>query len=295
MHVLITGANGIVGRFITRRLLDEGHRVTVLGRRPLEDWTTGFCQFDLSEAPEKLTEADVLVHCAFQHEPGKYRGGEGDDPHGFIQANVEGTQRLFEAAKRAGVGHSVFLSSRAVYTDPGNWTVLNESSDTQPGSLYGQAKLAGEEGLKSLCDDTFFGSVLRSTGVYGCPPGLREHKWSDLFRRFESGEEVAPRLGTEVHGDDLADAALKVLNRETSQGTVFDVFNVSDLLLDRQDLLKSYANLKSIAVDLPARAPGPLGVMDAGKLKVLGWQPGGEARLRSFLESCCVSGTGNQD
>jgi nucleoside-diphosphate-sugar epimerase len=295
MHVLITGANGIVGRFITRRMLDEGHGVTVLGRQPIEGWTTGFCQFDLSDECEELPEADVLVHCAFQHEPGKYRGGEGDDPHGFIQANVEGTQRLFEAAKQAGVRHCVFLSSRAVYTDTGNWVVLSESSATQPESLYGQVKLAGEEALKSICDEQFVGSVLRATGVYGCPPGVREHKWSDIFIRFENGEDIAPRLGTEVHGEDLGDAVLKVLNRDTSQGSSFEVFNVSDILLDRQDLLKSYARVRSITADLPARAPGPLGVMDAGKLKVLGWQPGGDARLQSFLETCQESEAGNQD
>ncbi|MES0881684.1 NAD-dependent epimerase/dehydratase family protein [Roseibium sp. SCP14] len=295
MHLLITGANGVVGRFITRRMLDDGHKVTALGRRPVEGCRTGFCRFDLSEAPPELPEADILVHCAFQHEPGKYRGGEGDDPHGFIQANAEGTQRLFEAAKRAGVRHCVFLSSRAVYTDTGNWAVLNENSETQSDSLYGQVKLAGEEALKSLCDEAFSGSVLRATGVYGCPPGLSEHKWSDLFIRLENGEDIAPRLGTEVHGEDLADAVLKVLNRNTSQGNSFEVFNVSDLLLDRQDLLKSYARVRNISVDLPARAPGPLGVMDAGKLKVLGWQPGGSARLQSFLEKSCVAEAGNQD
>ena len=56
-----------------------------------------------------------FVHAAFEHVEGRYRGGEGDDPEGFRRANVEGSARLFEAARAAGVKRCVFLSSRAVY------------------------------------------------------------------------------------------------------------------------------------------------------------------------------------
>ncbi|MCV0429302.1 MAG: SDR family oxidoreductase [Roseibium sp.] len=290
MHVLITGANGSVGRFIVKRLLDDGHAVTVLGRRPLEDWPVDFIGYDLAEKSLQLPEADALVHCALQHVPGKFRGGEGDDPHGFIRQNVEGTQLLFEVAKETGIKHCVFLSSRAVYTDTGNWTVLGEVAETQPGTLYGQAKLAGEEAMKTLVETEFLGSVLRATGVYGLPPGKREHKWSGLFQRFENGKEIAPRLGTEVHGDDLADAVSLLLQKRPFTGSLFEVYNVSDLLLDRQDLLSRYARLKNITAPVPQRADEALGVMDTGKLKVLGWNPGGDRRLQDFLESQCAEG-----
>ena len=295
MHVLITGASGTVGRFIVRRMLDDGHGVTVLGRRPLEDWSVDLVRYDLTDRSLQLPEADALIHCALQHIPGKFRGGEGDDPHGFIQQNAEGTQLLFEAAKESGVKQCVFLSSRAVYTDTGNWTVLSEASETQPESLYGQVKLMGEEALKLLCDGDFRGSVLRATGIYGCPPGLSEHKWTELFRRFENGEEIAPRHGTEIHGEDLAGAVALLLEKRPVIGSPFEVYNVSDLLLDRQDLLTRYARHKNIAAAVPPRSGDALGVMDAGKLKVLGWTPGGDTRLQAFLESLTTEGESSGD
>ncbi|WP_428648821.1 NAD-dependent epimerase/dehydratase family protein [Roseibium sp.] len=285
MHFLITGASGTLGRFIASRLSNDGHELTLMGRTPPAQAGTGFQEWDLSDTSVSLPVADALVHCAFSHVPGKYRGGEGDDPHGFIARNAEGTVRLFEAAKSAGIRHCVFLSSRAVYSDTGNWAVLTENAETRPDTLYGQVKLVCEQALESLCDDGFCGTSLRATGIYGCPPGQSVHKWSDLFEAFVEGRKIAPRLGTEVHGDDLADAVALVLEKRPGEGTDYEVYNVSDLLLDRQDLLKLYAGVKGMTANLPGRGAGPVGVMEPGKLKVLGWAPGGMTRLKAFLET----------
>lgn len=286
MHVLLTGGSGLLGRFIAERLLKDGHRLTAMGRKPLDWAACDFLEWDLSQKTMELPKADILIHCAFSHVPGKYRGGEGDDPHGFIERNAEGTVCLLEAAKTAGVRHFVFLSSRAVYSETDNWAVLTENADTEPDTLYGKVKLVCEQALNSLCDDTFKGTSLRVTGVYGLAPGLSEHKWSDLFARFEAGEELSPRLGTEVHGDDLAGAIALLIDGTAASKQPYEVYNVSDLLLDRQDLLRLYAENRSLSEDkLPARAEGPIGVMEPGKLKALGWMPGGKERLQAFVAS----------
>jgi UDP-glucose 4-epimerase len=286
MHVLITGGGGLVGRFIAARISNDGHYLTSLGRQPLDWLDAEFVHWDLSEKSFELPAADVLVHCAFSHVPGKYRGGEGDDPTGFVMRNAEGTVRLLEAAKTAGIAHCVFLSSRAVYSDTGNWVVLPETAETEPDTLYGKVKLFCEQALESLCDDRFKGTVLRATGVYGVAPGKSDHKWSTLFARFERGEIIQPRLGTEVHGEDLADGVALVLDkRQATTAAPFEVYNVSDLLLDRRDLIKLYAEERGLSgINVPARAEGPLGVMEPGKLKALGWSPGGNERLHKFLE-----------
>lgn len=285
-HILMTGGSGQIGRFVAERLVADGHRLMVLGRRPADDPQVGFLPWDLSAESVVLPAADALVHCALDHVPGRYRGGEGDDPHGFVARNVEGTNRLFEAAKVAGIGHCVFLSSRAVYADTGNWAVLPETAAVAPDTLYGQAKLAGEDALAGLCDDRFFGTALRVTGVYGQAPGLEHHKWTNLFQNFDQGAEIAPRVGTEVHGADLAEAIALVLDKAAARPNRFEVYNVSDLLLDRQDLLKLYAEVSGCAGALPQRAAGPVGVMEAGKLKVLGWRPGGLESLKRFITAC---------
>lgn len=283
MHILLTGGTGQLGRFIADALLRSGHELTFLGRTPPPDGQGGFLAWDLSSEEVSLPSADALIHCALEHVPGRYRGGEGDDPQGFWDRNAEGTQRLFVAAKAAGIGHCVFLSSRAVYTDNKRWEVLSETADAKPEELYGLVKLAGEVALEQLCGDGMIGTALRATGVYGIPPGLSSHKWSELFSAFEEGQLVPSRVGTEVHGADLAAAAEAVLARDPERTEAFEVFNVSDLLLDRHDLLSLYAKARGLDLKLPHRADVPVGVMDCGKLKLLGWVPGGEGRLEEFI------------
>ncbi|MBN9670914.1 NAD-dependent epimerase/dehydratase family protein [Roseibium aggregatum] len=289
MHVLVTGASGTVGRFIVKGLLDQGHAVTALGRRPLQGWPTAFHPFDLGDDVPVVPQSDALVHCALLHEPGRFRGGEGDDPERFRRLNADGTRRLFEAARNAGCRDAVFLSSRSVYGDHRKGETLLETDRPEPDTLYGRVKLAGEEALKGLSGAEFKGTVLRATGIYGCPPGETAHKWSELLKDFDRGGDISPRVGTEVHGDDLSAAVSLVLNTPHDKRPAFNVFNVSDLLLDRRDLLTLYGELAGISRPLPERSGGAPGVMDTGRLRELGWTPGGIEKLRSFL-TCLVKG-----
>ena len=48
----------------------------------------------------------MLVHAALEHVPGRYRGGEGDDPPRFWQLNVDGSVALLAAAREAGVARA---------------------------------------------------------------------------------------------------------------------------------------------------------------------------------------------
>ncbi len=90
---------------------------------------------------------------------------------------------------------------------------------------------------------------------------------------------IAPRVATEVHGDDLA-AAVRLALETDARG----VFNVSDLLLDRHDLLARVQALTGCPHPPPPRAAGaPPGAMATDRLRALGWRPGGTARLDAFF------------
>ena len=105
MRVLLTGATGIVGGFVVPALAAAGHEVLPLARRGAG------LRWSLDAAPPPLPPAEALVHLAFAHKPGAYRGGEGDDPAGFLARNRDGSLALFDAARGAGVGRIVFLSA----------------------------------------------------------------------------------------------------------------------------------------------------------------------------------------
>lgn len=262
MRIALTGASGTVGGFVLRAAKAAGHRVTRLDRG------TGF---HLGDDPD-LTGQDALIHCAFAHAPGRYRGGEGDDPDTFLRLNRDGTLRLFDAAARDGVGRVVFLSSRAVHDGHGARTVLSDDLPARPANLYGQVKAEAEAHLARL---PVAGTSIRATGVYGHPG-----KWRGLFDGYLAGRPVPPRVATEVHGDDLAAAILLLLDQPDPPRQV----NCSDLILDRHDLLAQVQALTGSPHLLPARAdPAPLRVQTCDRLRGMGWQPGGMAKLCAAL------------
>ncbi len=287
MKIAVTGGTGLVGRFFVEDALAHGDRVVVLSRRaPRQGFFSAPVMhqaFDLSGAAPDLDGVDLVVHCAFDHLPGRYRGGEGDDPEGFLRDNVDGSRRLIEAAQSAGVSAAVFLSSRAIYGDYPPGTVLEETTEPRPDTLYGQAKLEVERMLSGLDRPDFRALSLRATGVYGpAGPGVR-HKWTSLFEAFLRGETCAPRVATEVHGADLA-AAMRCLLGQTSTDGQGPVYNVSDILLDRRDLLFELGRLTGVAGALPDRAnAGRVSPMATNRLRSFGWTPGGMDALRRSL------------
>lgn len=262
MRVAITGATGLVGRFLVRGLTAAGHQVD-----PLPGWRLG--------QPAPLTGCDALVHAAFAHEPGKYRGGEGDDPARFVALNRDASLRLFAEAKAASVRHVVFLSSRAVYDALPAGTPLPDGTAPAPQSLYGRVKAETEAGLAALDAPGFATASIRATGIYGPGSG---HKWTALFADYLAGRPVAPRLGTELHGYDLA-AAVALILQNSARGS----FNASDLLLDRHDLLAEVQRLTGSAHPLPPRGDTHVSVMSCERLATLGWRPGGMAALIAAL------------
>jgi len=281
MKLLLTGGTGYLGGFIAAEAQRAGDTVIHLARRPPEDGAP-WHPFDLDAPPASLPEADALVHAAFAHIPGRYRGGEGDDPAGFLRRNRDGSLRLFEAAARAGIGRVVFLSTRAVYGPYPPGTVLTEDHPPRPDTLYGQMKLEVEQALAARAEA---GVSLRITGVYGQARPGGWHKWAELFTDFAAGHAITPRQGTEVHGADMA-AAVRTVQHAPARDVAGRAFNVSDLMVDRHDLLAAYAARKAIAHAPPPRAGGSApNAMATDRLRALGWAPGGWPRLAAFLES----------
>ncbi|TCU22445.1 nucleoside-diphosphate-sugar epimerase [Rhizobium azibense] len=281
MKVLVSGGTGLAGRYIVEELLCAGYSVIIGGRRaPLPRLFSRPVEFaPLSLDPdedhiEAFDDAYFFVHAALSHLPGKYRGGEGDDPRGFRRLNLDGTVKLFDTAKRAGTRRCIFISSRAVYQDAAPGTVLTEAMVPEPDTLYGEVKLAGERALAHLAGAGFAAASLRATGVYG---GLLPNKWTDLVRDYLSGRPAPVRAATEVHGSDLGRAVRLMLETESARISG-EVFNVSDLLADTRDILSLVQQETGCPNPLPASADkAAINRMSTEKLRSLGWLPGGKA------------------
>lgn len=290
-RILVTGGGGRVGRFIVEDLLEEGHDVTIASRNAPPDGhfsqTVQHRSFALDPCLDVNGLVDGfhgLVHAAFSHVPGRYRTGEGDDVAGFWQRNYLATVRLFQAAAKAGVHRGVFLSSRAVYDGQPAGKPVSEETPCYPDSHYGAVKLACERHLADISSKSAMAiASLRATGVYGTAKDGGDHKWSDLFSDYLAGKSLSPRCGTEVHGRDLASAVrlMLALPAETIAG---QAFNVSDIMLDRRDLLALVQHHANSPHPLPNAAdPRPYNLAQTAKLEALGWKPGGMALLEAEI------------
>lgn len=280
----VTGGTGLVGRFIVEDLLSRGQAVVVFGRRapPLGFFSApvGWRQLDL-DRPEKadFSGCSGLVHAAFDHVPGRYRGGEGDDPVAFRRRNLEGSRVVFERSREAGVRRVAVLSSRAVLGGYPAGTVLMEDFEPRPDSLYGEVKAELETVLASFAGPDLSTLSVRATGVYGPPGPGQRHKWAALFKDYLAGIPVAPRVATEVHGADLA-LGLWLALQDGRQ----DLVHVSDLTLDRHILFTAVNTLIN-SKNLPPKMSdsSPVSTLDCTRLQRLGWRPRGLAGLRAAL------------
>ncbi|WP_064712137.1 NAD-dependent epimerase/dehydratase family protein [Rhizobium bangladeshense] len=293
MKVLVSGGTGLVGRYVVEELLAAGYQVIVGARQaPLPRFFSRPVEFAaLSLDPDKdqidiFDDAYFFVHAAFSHLPGKYRGGEGDDPKTFQKLNLNGSVRLFEAAKRAGTRRCVFLSSRAAYGDHPPGVELTETMLAKPETLYGQIKLDTERALAELTSPGFAGVSLRATGVYG---DLFPNKWDGLIADYLAGRPVAARVGTELHGRDLGRAVRLMLETESTRISG-EMFNISDISLDTNDILSPIRREMGCRHALPAAADkAVLNPMSTAKIRALGWTPGGTALFEETMHRLAAS------
>ncbi len=291
MKVALTGASGIVGRFIAARLAREGCDIVALARTGSDrtgfdfpvTWIEG--DLDTEAAPHSLLRGtDALVHSAYDHVPGLYRGGEGDDVEGYWRTNLLGSLRLLHAANGCAVGRSVVLSSRAVFGRPSG-TRVGDSHPTSPDTHYGAHKVA-LEGLASVYPRT---TCIRPTGVYGITHPASRSKWFDMARDVVAGRPVTTaRTSTEVHGDDVA-AAVWLLLTAREADVAGRAFNCSDLVVNTREIAERMYAARGIPSGarpaLPQEMPPPDIIMRCDGLRSLGWRPGGRRRLQGTIRA----------
>lgn len=147
MKALVTGGAGFIGSHITRRLLRDGHAVTVVddlstGRREnLAGCDVAMVVRDLSHDPldDLVKDVDAIFHlAAVPSVPRSVR-----EPLRSHDAAATATLRLLEAARAAGVGTFVNSSSSSVYGNVAR-PPMTETMPTLPRSPYAVAKLAAE-------------------------------------------------------------------------------------------------------------------------------------------------------
>jgi nucleoside-diphosphate-sugar epimerase len=237
MRILVTGAAGFIGSTLAEALVGAGHEVVGLDAfidyypRPMKEANLvgllaapgfRFQELDLRTADLDpwLDAADAVVHEAAM--AGLMRSWT--DFELYASCNILATNRLIEAAQRAGVRRFVLASTSSVY---GREAVGDEDHPLEPSSPYGITKLAAEKlVLAHAATSGFPGTIIRYFSIYGPRqrPDMAYHRFIEAMLDREPitvfGDGEQSRSNTYI--DDAVRGTIQALEH----GAVGGIYNI---------------------------------------------------------------------
>lgn len=162
--LLVTGANGYVGRSLCPALLRQGKALRYLGRSAPKTPHLQWIKFDLADpiAPEQdvFNNVSEVIHCAGL----SHRHASRDE---YDAVNVAASLRLAKSAARAGVEHFIYLSSLNVVAPSIDDPELPADLLPEPKEAYARSKWRAERALTEVCADRSMDlTIVRAALIY---------------------------------------------------------------------------------------------------------------------------------
>ncbi|OVE35723.1 dTDP-4-dehydrorhamnose reductase [Priestia aryabhattai] len=207
--VLITGANGQLGKELVELFTEKGFEVYGFGRDKMDITNQAQVQKMIS-----ILKPNIVLHSAAHTQVDL---AESEPDQAFL-INAYGTRNVAVAAEAVGA-KLVYVSTDYVF-DGTNDEPYNEFSPTSPLGVYGKSKLAGEQFVRDLHSKFF---IVRTSWVYG------KHGANFVKTMLKLGKErkelsvVADQRGCPTYTLDLANAILELVNSEK-----YGVYHISN-------------------------------------------------------------------
>jgi nucleoside-diphosphate-sugar epimerase len=162
-RIVVTGADGFIGKPLTEMLTAAGHEVIAVTRKQVE---LGNRQISDPMLESTMKESQAVIHLAGRAHV--TRELHADPLAEFRRANVNGTLSIAEMAARAGVMRFVFVSSIGVLGNSSGDRVFSELDAPSPKEPYAVSKWESEQGLRSIAENSRLQiAVVRPPLVYG--------------------------------------------------------------------------------------------------------------------------------
>jgi dTDP-4-dehydrorhamnose reductase len=283
MTILITGANGFLGYYLTKNLLQKNFEVIATGKGDCRLPFNGqkgfeYCEMDITDpfAVHDVFEKfkpSIVVHAGAMSKPDECE----QDQWRAYTVNVEGTViMLINAAEQK--SFFVFVSTDFVFD--GEKGMYKEDDQPSPVNFYGKTKLEAEEAVKEYEYDW---AIVRTVLVYGKPVSGRSNILTIVKGKLEKGEEykvVDDQVRTPTYVEDLADGIISIIEKKAK-----GIYHLSgkDVLTPFQMAVKAANHLglneslikKVTAADFsqPAKRPPQTGFIIDKAIKELNFSP----------------------
>ncbi len=255
MKILITGANGMIGQHLAKRLLRDGHDVTAfiwkssnLGAlKDLQGLSFAYGDVrDLDSLKEAVKGKEIVFHLAgVVHLPYK-------EEQTYFDVNVTGTENVLKAcAENTSLKKLIHCSSASCYAP--TTEVITETFPCGSKYPYGKSKLEAEIKIKEFVKEHPMNYVIvRPARVYGpCDMTLLP-----LFRMVKNGTYF--HIGKmdscmmPMHVDDMAEAFVRCMDAKDGE-----IYNIAgpEVITTRQfmDTVARIENKKIPHISIPVQ------------------------------------------
>ena len=240
MRILVTGGAGFIGSHVTRRLLADGHAVSVVdnkstGKRENVPAGAAYLRGDVTRIaevePAFARGLDAVCHIAGQVSIIRAFS----DPVVDLRTNVEGTLNILQLCLKYQVPRLLYASSMTLYGDC-RTVPTPETEECRPDSYYGITKLAAERYVHATARRPDLGfdfhvTSLRMFSVYG--PGqpfdnpyqgvlgifLGNLMRKEPIKIFGDGEQTRDFVCV----DDIVDGWARALNSTAANGSIINL------------------------------------------------------------------------
>ncbi|HEY2898062.1 MAG TPA: NAD-dependent epimerase/dehydratase family protein [Gemmatimonadaceae bacterium] len=254
-RALVTGATGMLGSYLVRRLIEGGYHVRALARSPgtaqwLRDMQAEVVQGELADARALVSAADgcdLVVHAAAAIGPQA-------DWETFRAGNVQGTSNVVSACVCAGA-RLVHISSTAVYGDSRYEMAPVHERMPLPqlpdSDAYGRSKQEAERVItEAQASGAIWAAIVRPPVMYGerdrqFIPRIAAVMSRGAFPLCGGGNTTLPV----VHANAVAEGAILASHTARANGGIYNL--TTDFPLTVSDLVA----LARIGLDRRIRAP----------------------------------------